>query len=160
MNYFTKKRLIIWAIVFLFITNISTLGTILYQKWYWKKEFKEPMRNIKFLKKELNLTDSQEKQIKIISQEHFLTVRERFHELKNNKIKMFECLNSSNPDSILLDSIATKVGSINTLLCKDAEKHFLNMSKILNKNQKEKMNILYKKMKKRKEKDEKNCPIN
>ena len=118
------------------------------------------MRNIKFLKKELNLTDSQEKQIKIISQEHFLTVRERFHELKNNKIKMFECLNSSNPDSILLDSIATKVGSIHTLLCKDAEKHFLNMSKILNKNQKEKMNILYKKMKKRKEKDEKNCPIN
>ena len=114
----TKKSLVIWGIVLLVLLNISSLGTIWYNRYQVKskkltrvnREWPDQQMKSRidrrtgaphtYITKDLNLSEGQQKEFDTIWQRHFQERRAIEAELGKTRLEMGKVLNQDNIDSI------------------------------------------------------------
>ena len=148
MNYFTKKRMAIWVIIFLLITNIATLATICYHRWNFKNRMmNNPHHKIEaFIKNELNLNAKQTEDYRKIKEEFRKERTTLSEKIQQNHAAMFDQYSIANPDTAKLNIIAKENGEFFKKMSQMSIKHFFNLRNICDEKQKVKLSGVYKEM--------------
>lgn len=150
-----NKSLLIWIIVILAATNISTVGTIVYRVCFQENTIQNnstPQINVpdsrlgKFFRDELNLNSGQHQQ--------FRTFRQKFHkqaniltaEMQVKRNEMMAELGKDNSDTIYLHTHAREIGEMHTKLKHLTFEYYLEMKNICTDEQKEKLFQIFKAM--------------
>ena len=119
MNYFTKKRLVIWTVVILVVLNISALATFLYerklncapppvQSTNENQRFKEINW---FMRDDLGLNPAQTNKIYKLRRKNYLDSRKILLSLDNKRKEMLTELQKENPDQKKLNEIADEIAT-------------------------------------------------
>ena len=143
-----KKSILIWIIVILALTNISTIATIVYHSYFSQDTIQKnnsqqieipDSRLGRFFKEELNLNYEQHQQ--------FRSFRQKFHreanilademQVKRNEL-MIE-LRKEKSDSISLDKLAREIGNLHSELKHLTFEYYLEMKNVCTDEQKEKL---------------------
>jgi len=151
MNPTPKFRALKWLNIFLLIINISAFGTMLYLNSPGKgkdndNDAGEKVSSLDFLKKELDLSKDQYKEISRLDEEVFNTYHQLIEKICDVNFATMDELSKDYPSEIVLDSLAMRIGTLNALLRQQTIRHFLNVKSICNDNQKEEMSFLFKEM--------------
>ncbi len=150
-----NKSLLIWIIVILAATNISTVGTIVYHVYFQENTVQKnssvqiniPDNHLgRFLRDELNLNSEQHQQ--------FRNFRQNFHEQANlltrkmqvKRNEMMAELEKVNSDTIHLGKLAKEIGNMHTELKHLTFEYYLEMKNICSDEQKEKLYQIFKAM--------------
>lgn len=146
MDSITKRKILIIAIIILFVINISALATIIYNNHQVKKRFvqDENMRKETqnrgmnfFFRDELNLTDEQFEEFKIINKKYFNKSQDIAFKLHNNRILLLEELAKINPNLETMDQVAKEIGELHYELKLNTIEHFMELKNLCNKEQQE-----------------------
>ena len=154
MNYFTKKRLIIWTVIILVVLNISTLATFLYERKLncapppvQSASENQRFREINwFMREDLGLNPSQTNKIYRLRRENYLDSKKILVSLDEKRKEMLTELQKENPDQQKLDQIAVEIGNLHRDLKKVTIQYFLNIKKICSPEQQVKLNKLFRDM--------------
>ncbi len=148
MNYFTKNKILVWLIVILFISNISTIGSILYNKYQQNqtieytdnKDIEIPRKRFGgFIRHELDLNDSQHMNFRKYRKNYNRQARAITLEMKNKRHELVSELYNENSDTIKLNKLANKIGILHSDLKKLTSKYYLDMKKDCNEEQRERL---------------------
>ena len=146
MKFFNKQRSLILIIVFLLITNIATLGTILYHRWIFKThndKNEHKVKITKFVQEELNFSEDQMTKFKNYKTIYRLN-EDRINDsifIKRNLV--FKELSKLNPDTLKIDSISKIIGNLNVLLYKNVINKYNKVRSLCNDEQKTKLCNLF-----------------
>ena len=167
MNIKTKKTLLVLAITWLIVINISALVTMFYKNRIQppppqasNNEFFQDARvrgMYRFLKDELHLTDEQFSQFKEINRRNMINSHQIVSNLNNSRREMMIEIAKENPNRKKLDNIATEIGTLHYELKKTTIDHFLALKQICNEDQQQELQQLF--MKLLNEQDEMNPPF-
>lgn len=143
-----NKNILIWIIIILAATNISTIGTIIYHAYFQEntiqnnnsEQIEIPDSHLgRFFRDELNLNYEQHQQ--------FRNFRQKFHkqanivtvkmQVKRNKL-MVE-LGKENSDTIYLHKLAEEIGNLHEELKHLTFDYYLEMKNICSEEQEEKL---------------------
>ncbi len=143
-----NRSILIWIIVILALTNLSTIGTILYRAYFQEstvqydnsEHIEIPNSRIgRFFRDELNLNYEQHQQ--------FRNFRQKFHreanilademQLRRNEL-MIE-LRKEKSDSICLHKLAREIGNLHSELKHLTFEYYLEMKNVCTDEQKEKL---------------------
>lgn len=135
-----KYRIIKWINVFLLIINITAFITILFLNYRSSvstitDEDRNDFSSDLFLKKELNLTDEQYKEITSLDSKIFRIYQSLLDMQCEANFAIIDELTCETPSKIRLDSIANNIGRINAGIKRQTVKHFLNIRSICNEDQ-------------------------
>jgi len=146
MNYFTKKRLITWAVTALIIINITSLVTI------WMQQHR-PMRpphhelpedakeaTIIFLKQELQFSNEQVYKFIELQDEYLKNSVHFQRKIGDTKRELFSGLMDNK--SVDKDKLIADIGRLNSQREELTYKHFQNMKNLCNENQQKKYKML------------------
>ncbi len=140
MNYFTKYRVLVGAVILLAALNITILITLGVKKNQSQKdaaqwgpprnemqgEWQKPNR----LEHELNLSPQQQEQFHELKREYFRDTKEHKASLQVLYRALMEELNSEQPDTNLLNRLAEQIGQLHTEQQKATFNHFLSLQKV------------------------------
>ncbi len=136
MDYLKQKRFTIWTIVVLVILNIFTISML----WLGKNNmrankppFKLPAQNtrtLKFLQKELDLTDSQIQDYKKLREEHAKKTQQLIHDIRKLKEEMMDEIFTGDPDSSMVTKIAGQIGEKQRKVEQLTFEHFMDLKKL------------------------------
>jgi hypothetical protein len=158
MNYFTKNRIKNIFIVFLLISNLATVGTIMYHRWAFSHKFEHQSKERqieKFVNEELGFSADQKSRFQTDKQSFLKHKDSLFENLENYRINVWNEYASPTTDKEKLDSLAIEISENFLLLNKASNEHYLNLLKICDNSQKTKVREKYKKMIEEEEKEEK-----
>lgn len=146
MDWLTKQKTYVWLIIILVVINLTTLILLWIDRPDNKQPFERGPKGLdNFLKAELGLNDEQDRLMKELRDNFFASSRKIMDEMdilkKQVKVEAFK----QNPDKILIDSIAVKVGSLQSQIELMAFKHFNELSSILNPEQSKKFLEIFEK---------------
>jgi len=139
MNFFTKTRLLIGAIILLAAINIAILATVgfhfIRMRSNLQQEPPSEMRHTRFIADELKLTPEQ--------QEDFIKLREEFlYDIQNVKSSIRETykesmieLSKETPDDQILDSLSNEIANLHRLHHEVTINHFRKVKGICNADQ-------------------------
>lgn len=150
-----KKILLIGTIILLIVINISALSTIYYKsKILPKRNFE--LNNMKeeahirgmhrFIKEQLNLSESQFEKFQEISNNNMIKSQSISIKLNEKRHEMIDEIAKINPNPKLLDDIAHEIGDLHYELKKTTINHFLELKEICSDDQQEKLQRLFMKM--------------
>lgn len=155
MDTKTKKTLLIGTIILLIVINVAALATIYYNSKIKTKKLVE-MNNLKeeiqirgmhrFLRDELRLSDEQFKQFQEVTRNNMRKSHKIALELNEKRFDMMNEIAKKNPNSKILDDIASDVGSLHYELKKTTINHFLELKEICNEDQQESLQKLFMQM--------------
>lgn len=155
MNPTNKYRSLIWIIVILVATNLSTIGSFYYHRITELKaaEVKQDEQtNIpgeqrtRFFRDELNLDADQINQFREINRTFNRTARGIEMDLDQLRKNMINELGTQNPDSARLEQIAFEIGENHQKLKKVTITFYLNMKKICTEEQQAKLHEIFQAM--------------
>jgi len=155
MSTTNKNRTLIWIIIILVATNLSTIGSFYYHRMMETKteEIKQEGQNAipgeqrtRFFRDQLNLTDEQLDQFRDINRTFNRTARGIEMNLAQLREDMITELGTQNPDSTRLDQIATDVGNNHRELKQVTTTFYLNMKRICTKEQQAKLHEIFQSM--------------
>jgi Spy/CpxP family protein refolding chaperone len=154
MNYFTKKRLVIWTVIILVVLNISALATILYERNLncspspiQKADENQRFREINwFMREDLGLNPSQTNKIYRLRRKNYLDSRKILLSLDDKRKEMLTELQKEHPDQKKLNEIAVEIGNLHSDLKMVTIQYFLNIKKICSPEQQVKLNKLFRDM--------------
>lgn len=150
MKIHYNNKILIWITAILVVTNISTIGTIIYQTYFKQNEqeqIKIPNNRFgRFFRDELNLNYEQHQQ--------FRNFRRKFHKnaniLKNQmqtkRNEMIFQLGKEKSDTAYLHELAKEIGNLHEELKHLTFEYYLNMKSVCDKEQKEKLHRIFKVM--------------
>lgn len=151
MDWLTKQKTYVWLIILLLVVNLTTL-TLLWLGRPGPPPFNNndlPNTN-KFLKNDLGLNDEQEKMFTQIRKAHFDSTGALNGELWLKRRLIQEEAFKDNPDTQIVNMLSNEIGNLQKVNEKFIFNHFLELKKVLNKEQLEKFKtIISKKEKKR-----------
>jgi Spy/CpxP family protein refolding chaperone len=139
MTSTTKYRILIWVIVILVATNLSTIGSFYYHRVTEEKttEVKQGdqqalpgEQRTRFFREQLNLNDEQLDQFREINRSFNHTARTLEMNLAQLREDLVSELGNQNPDSIRLNQIAEEVGNNHRELKQVTIAFYLNMKRI------------------------------
>lgn len=147
MDYFTKKRLVIWGIALLVLMNIAALTTV----WFQQRQIPVPPQldpgppkaAQRFLRRELDLSKAQMEAFANLQRQHFEEVRAVQEAIRNLKGELFSELSAAQPDTLRMERLAVEIGDRQTELEKTTFRHFLNLKKHCTPEQQEKLHSLF-----------------
>lgn len=149
----TNNKTLIWIIVILVATNLSTIGSFYYHKISEEKEIKttEPTvvpgeQRARFFRDQLQLSDSQLDQFREINRTFNRTARDIEMDLSARRKEIVDELGIQNPDSIKLDSLATSIGNYHRELKQVTTTFYLNMKKICTPEQQARLHEIFQAM--------------
>ncbi len=150
-----KYRILIWIIVILVATNLSTIGSFYYHRITESKatEVKqEEQTNIpgeqrtRFFRDELNLDAGQIDQFRDINRTFNRTARGIEINLAQLREDLINELGAQNPDSTQLSRIAIEIGENHRELKQVTSTFYLNMKKISTEEQQAKLHEIFQSM--------------
>lgn len=155
MSTTNKNRTLIWIIIILVATNLSTIGSFYYHRLM---EAKAPETNqegqnaipgeqrTRFFRDQLNLTAEQLDQFRDINRTFNRTARSIELNLAQLREDMITELGTQNPDSTRLNQIAIDVGNNHRELKQVTTTFYLNMKKICTAEQQVKLHEIFQSM--------------
>ena len=155
MSTTNKNRTLIWIIIILVATNLSTIGSFYYHRMMETKteETKQEGQNAipgeqrtRFFRDQLNLTAEQLDKFRDINRTFNRTARGIEMNLAQLREDMITELGTQNPDSTRLDQIAIDVGNNHRELKQVTTTFYLNMKKICTKEQQAKLHEIFQSM--------------
>jgi len=153
MNATNKYRILIWIIVILVATNLSTIGSFYYHRISESKEPKvEDQQAIpgeqrtRFFRDQLNLNADQINQFREINRTFNRTAREIEMNLAQLREDMITELGTQNPDITRLNRMATEVGNNHRELKQVTTTFYLDMKKICSTEQQAKLHEIFQSM--------------
>jgi Spy/CpxP family protein refolding chaperone len=155
MNPNTKYRILIWIIVILVATNLSTIGSFYYHRAMEAKtsEIKQEDQKVipgeqraRFFRDQLNLNDEQLDQFRNINRTFNRTARGIEMNLAQLREDLITELGKQNPDSVHLDQMAIEVGDNHRELKQVTTTFYLNMKKICTAEQQVKLHEIFQSM--------------
>lgn len=155
MNATNKYRILIWIIVILVATNLSTIGSFYYHRITESKvtEVKqEEQTNIpgeqrtRFFRDELNLDADQIDQFREINRTFNRTARGIEMNLAQLREDLITELGTQNPDSTRLNQMAIEVGNNHRELKQVTTTFYLDMKKICTAEQQVKLHEIFQSM--------------
>ncbi|MDD2278907.1 MAG: periplasmic heavy metal sensor [Bacteroidales bacterium] len=150
MNYFTKYRILIGAVILLAAINIAILATLGFHHIAVKKDqasSPESQQQGFKIARELDLTAEQNDQFHQLRQSYFLQTKENRIALRQNYELIMEELSTANPDTILLDSLAQQIGKLHVEQQHATIDHFLTLQSMCSEEQYQKLQQHFKRMK-------------
>ncbi|MCF6240338.1 MAG: Spy/CpxP family protein refolding chaperone [Bacteroidales bacterium] len=153
MEIITKKRLLIGTIVILLIMNISALSTIAYYKYSAKKHIEQirekkkrginsyrgknyGQRVKKYVRKELNLSDEQFKKYSHLKDINMQKSRDLWKQINEKRSLTFKEYCKEHPDTLLLMQLSEDIGNLHKQVHREMIRHFNEVEKILDPEQK------------------------
>ena len=155
MNSLQKNRILIWLVIILAATNLSTIGSFYYHRISELKTAKQAdedqttipgEQRARFFGDELKLTDEQLEQFRTVNRNFNRTARSIEEKLAELRQGMIEELGRTNPDTVWLDSIATEIGENHRELKKVTTTLYLNMNHICNADQQTRLHEIFQSM--------------
>jgi Spy/CpxP family protein refolding chaperone len=134
-----NKSVLIWVIVILVATNLSTVGSFYYHKISEgkEKEVKTTEQTVvpgeqrtRFFRDQLNLDDNQLNEFREINRTFNRTARDIEISLSQLRKEIVDELGATHPDSIKLDSLAREIGNDHHNLKQVTTRYYLDMKKI------------------------------
>lgn len=154
IDYFKKKEFIRWFVILITVLNLASLGTIVYLTWEQPKKKKriydKRHHTFGFLQKKLDLSESQQAEIKAFQDLHFNTtthLHKKVYELRRN---LYEEMAKPVSDSLKIEATISEMGKYRSELERAMALHFKKMKSVLNDKQKVKFKKLMKRLKNRK----------
>lgn len=150
MNYFSKFKFAIWAIIILAVIILTAVATGLYihhdmqQHGKNKMDFKGGINQM--FKTELGLSPDQEVKLKKINESFFKNTHPFFMQLEEERVKMVAEFSRPQPDTVVLYKMATDMGNVHVLLKRETIKHLLLIRSICTPEQVVKLNKLNNKL--------------
>lgn len=151
----TRNRLMIWAIVFLAVMNITTLGTILYHEYISKQvsakssimpeqlESNSEKFSGGYFRDELKFSDNQMDLFRGFNPHFRRDAREITINLANLRKRMLMEMSSEVPDSIKVINIADSIGILHKNLKLITFKYYTDIKNICDNNQKIRLDELF-----------------
>jgi Spy/CpxP family protein refolding chaperone len=155
MSATNKNRTLIWIIIILVATNLSTIGSFYYHRLTETKtegtKQGEQMaipgeQRTRFFRDQLNLSAEQLDQFRDINRTFNRTARSIEMNLAQLREDMITELGTQNPDSTRLDQIAIDVGNNHRELKQVTTTFYLNMKKICTVEQQAKLHEIFQSM--------------
>lgn len=155
MSLTNKNRTLIWIIIILVATNLSTIGSFYYHRLMEAKipETKQEGQNAipgeqrtRFFRDQLNLTAEQLDQFRDINRTFNRTARGIEMNLAQLREDLITELGTQSPDSTRLDQIAIDVGNNHRELKQVTTTFYLNMKKICTAEQQVKLHEIFQSM--------------
>lgn len=138
MDYFTKRRLVIWGFIVLILLNLSALGTIGFHRFRRvppriAHQGLGCMRNNQthpFIWEKLQLSDEQRSDFKKLRNGFKDRSNIIITELNQKRIDIIEELSQEEPEKEKLDKIASEMGDLHAQLKAESINHLLELKKI------------------------------
>jgi len=155
MNAPNKYRILIWIIVILVATNLSTVGSFYYHRMTEAKtpETKQEEQTIvpgeqrtRFFRDQLTLNDEQLDKFRDINRTFNRTARGIEMNLAQLREDLIKELGAQNPDSTRLNQMATEVGNNHRELKQVTTAFYLDMKKICTAEQQAKLHEIFQSM--------------
>ncbi len=155
MNTESRNKLMIWAIVALTVLNLTTIATVFYYRSRNVKETADQkvdsirsetasMRfSGRYFRDQLDLNAEQMERFREFNPAFRQHVRDINFELGNIRRKMLDEMSSSGCDTGRLNTLSDSVGKLHTDLKKLTYRYYLDFKEICNKEQIEKLDILF-----------------
>jgi len=154
MSYFKNKNIWFWGFMILLLINISVIGSMAYvmynihnkenytafhHKMMKKKKHPRHNKSTMSLIKQLNLTDKQQQNLKVIRKEHFKRMKQLKANLFKTQHQLFDVAGSDNPDSTLIAEYRTKMMTIQGQIADESLAFLAELKKNLDPEQQELM---------------------
>jgi protein CpxP len=145
MNYFRENKIISFLILVLIILNLSTLAFcwILWSRVERNQDFRQGMsdnhpmeRNI--IEDQLKLNAEQRKEFSQFREKHFASKRIINDKINSIRDQLFDMIKSDHPDSNALNNLAAKIGEAEAQKQLEIVRHFEDLRKVCNPDQKDK----------------------
>ncbi|MBW8325174.1 MAG: periplasmic heavy metal sensor [Prolixibacteraceae bacterium] len=155
MNPTNKNRILIWIIVILVATNLSTIGSFYYHRITElktttpKQEEQTTLpgeQRTRFFRDELNLSNEQIDQFRDINRTFNRTARNIEADLARLRKELIDELGTQNPDNNKLDKLAIEIGENHRKLKQVTTTFYLDMKAICNTGQQEKLHEIFQSM--------------
>ncbi|MEI8114105.1 MAG: periplasmic heavy metal sensor [Bacteroidia bacterium] len=155
MNSTNKYRILIWIIVILIATNLSTIGSFYYHRMNEPKttDLKSDdqkaipgEQRTRFFRDQLNLNAEQLDEFRDINRTFNRTARNIEMNLAQLREDLINELGTPNPDSIRLNQMATEVGNNHCKLKQVTTTFYLDMKKICTAEQQTKLHEIFQSM--------------
>jgi Spy/CpxP family protein refolding chaperone len=150
MNFFTKTRLLVGAVILLAAINIAVLGTIGFHFLFTPKDFPveppEEIERTRFLAKELDLSPDQIEEFKELREQFIHDIQSVRMSLRATyKLSMQE-LSKEEPDSIYLDSISNEIATLHRKHHVITIEHFKRVKRVATPDQQERFQRMFYRM--------------
>ena len=155
MNPTQKNRILIWLIVVLAATNLSTLGSFYYHRLNEQKTARQAAdeqtkipgeQRTRFFRDELNLTNDQLEQFRAVNRNFNRMARGIETRLAELQKAMIDELGRSNPDTAQLDNIAKEIGENHHELKKVTITFYLDLKTICTEEQQVRLHDIFQSM--------------
>ncbi len=142
MDFFSKQKNLAWLIVILIVLNLISLGTLWYQHIH-KPEIPPPpeLQNHRpgharmFLKKELQLSDTQAEKIAQLRTKHLDSVGDVRARLHRHKRALLREMLASTPDTLKIEELSRAIGNEHVQLERLNARHFTEVKSMLSEEQ-------------------------
>lgn len=156
MNFFIKRRVSFWIILFLLFTNIATISTIVYHRYKYKNSSRihNPQCRLKeFVKSDLNFSIEQQKRLDSVK--NILRTKRKIilENISKAQHSLFKELATTTSNEIVLDSLNIMISRYTGEMSKLALHQFVAVKGICNESQKQKLAVFFKSMQADIEKD-------
>jgi hypothetical protein len=141
MDYFTKHKFLVAAIIILIIVNLGTIGIILFSPHPpfppngMKPGMQTPPQGMKFFEDELRLNGEQKATFNKSRDEHFAQVKGLIYSMFKARADAYHELMRDNPDNKKADSLFEVSGKLQIQLDKMTYGHFAKLKSICTKDQ-------------------------
>lgn len=152
----TNSKTLIWIIVILVATNLSTIGSFYYHRANEGKQTTESKpggqttvpgeQRTRFFRDQLNLDNNQIESFREINRNFNRTARDIEMNLADLRKEIVDELGQSSPDSVKLDRLAEEIGNNHSELKQVTTRFYLNMKKICTPEQQEKLYTIFQSM--------------
>ncbi len=154
METSSTNRWLYWIIIFLIVTNLSTIVLMSQRKEPIPPGIRDraPMEQgdeqlmSRALHRRLGLSDEQIEKVKPFTQEY----REQVHEiklaLKEERVKMFDLLNANPVNDSELESATQRIGKLHTQLKQKTARYYLELKAELTPKQQEELAYMFDRM--------------
>jgi Spy/CpxP family protein refolding chaperone len=145
MNYFDKNRILIWAVVFFLVINVSALATFFVYFSKNGKPIHEPAacQSCGQFCRMLDLTEEQSKTVEKIQAGFHVKSDPLIEQIKEVRRMMLLELSKDAPDTSLVNQYADSIGELHKQLQKTAASQFLSLKQVCNPEQCRKLSTMY-----------------
>lgn len=147
-----RAKIYLWLIVILVVTNLVTIGSVLYHVYAEKSMPAKPSEEIpaeqrtRFFSGQLNLDTIQINSFRDLNRSFNRTANPITRQLEQLRLEMLNEMTSSDPDTVLLNDLAREIGNLHTELKKATIDFYLQMKTVCSEEQQIKLYQLFQSM--------------
>jgi hypothetical protein len=149
MSFFTKNRVRNWLLVFLLVTNVATISTILYHSWkfkQWASREDTHYRLKKLIDEDLKFSTEQNEKLKADKEKTKAKKEALYDEFEGYRVVIYNELSKSDIDTSMIDSLVVLTGINAAELNKISIMQYYSIFKLCNAEQKTKLSKFFKDM--------------